>query len=54
MAEKSNGSIHFKKDATGHFPIVDKMIEVAQKYGFDGWFINQETEIGLTKPMQIL
>lgn len=31
-----------KKDATGHFPIVDKMIEVAQKYGFDGWFINQE------------
>ena len=38
-----------KKDATGHFPIVDKMIEVAQKYGFDGWFINQETEIGLTK-----
>lgn len=38
-----------EKDATGHFPIVDKMIEVAEKYGFDGWFINQETETGLNK-----
>lgn len=38
-----------KKDTAGHFPIVDKMIEVAQRYGFDGWFINQETEVGLTK-----
>lgn len=38
-----------EKDAQGHFPIVDKMIEVAQRYGFDGWFINQETETNLTK-----
>lgn len=26
------------------FPIADKLIEVAKYYGFDGWFINQETE----------
>lgn len=32
------------KDENGSFPIVDKLIEVAQSYGFDGWFINQETE----------
>jgi len=28
------------------FPVADKMIEVAQYYGFDGWFINQETAGG--------
>ncbi len=32
------------KDENGNFPIVDKLIEVATTYGFDGWFINQETE----------
>lgn len=33
-----------EKDSNGNFPIVDKLIEVAENYGFDGWFINQETE----------
>lgn len=28
----------------GSYPVVDKLIEVAETYGFDGWFINQETE----------
>lgn len=28
----------------GSFPVADKLIEVAKTYGFDGWFINQETE----------
>ena len=32
------------KDANGSFPIVDKLIQVANEMGFDGWFINQETE----------
>ncbi len=32
-----------KKD-DGSYPVVDKLIEVAKTYGFDGWFINQETE----------
>jgi mannosyl-glycoprotein endo-beta-N-acetylglucosaminidase len=25
------------------FPVADKLIQVARYYGFDGWFINQET-----------
>lgn len=33
-----------KKDDSGSFPIVDKLIDVAKSYGFDGWFINQETQ----------
>lgn len=37
-----------KKDKNGEFPIVDKMIEVADFYGFDGWFINQETDTEVT------
>lgn len=32
----------------GSFPVADQMIEVANYYGFDGWFINQETQ-GATK-----
>ncbi|OPA80565.1 endo-beta-N-acetylglucosaminidase [Paenibacillus selenitireducens] len=28
----------------GSFPVADKLIEVANYYGFDGWFINQETQ----------
>ena len=28
------------------FPVADKLIEVALYYGFDGWFINQETAGG--------
>lgn len=27
----------------GSFPVADKMVEVANAYGFEGWFINQET-----------
>ncbi|WP_334072810.1 MULTISPECIES: endo-beta-N-acetylglucosaminidase [Paenibacillus] len=30
----------------GTFPVADKLIEVARYYGFDGWFINQETQGG--------
>lgn len=28
------------------FPVADKLIEVARTYGFDGWFLNQETAGG--------
>lgn len=31
------------KDENSNFPVADKMIEMARFYGFDGWFINQET-----------
>ena len=37
-----------EKDGNGDFPIVDKLIEVADVYGFDGWFINQETDTEVT------
>ncbi|WP_257348916.1 endo-beta-N-acetylglucosaminidase [Pseudalkalibacillus decolorationis] len=30
----------------GSFPVADKLIEAAEYYGFDGWFINQETAGG--------
>lgn len=33
-----------QKDASGSFPMADKLIQVADLYGFDGWFINPETE----------
>ncbi|WP_186525798.1 endo-beta-N-acetylglucosaminidase [Seonamhaeicola sediminis] len=32
-----------QQDDTGNFPVADKLIEVAKLYGFEGWFINQET-----------
>ncbi|MBK03279.1 MAG: endo-beta-N-acetylglucosaminidase [Deltaproteobacteria bacterium] len=35
-----------QKNADGIFPIADKLLEVATYYGFDGWFINQETAGG--------
>lgn len=39
------------KDEAGNFPMVDKLIEVAQTYGFDGWFFNQETEGTQQEPL---
>lgn len=33
-----------QKKEDGSYPVADKMIEVARTYGFDGWFMNQETE----------
>jgi len=33
------------------FPMADKLIEVARLYGFDGWFINQETEGSEEEPL---
>ncbi|MCH7225901.1 hypothetical protein [Haloferula sp. A504] len=29
-------------DGNGNYPVADKLIEVAEFIGFDGWFINQE------------
>lgn len=39
-----------REDAS--FPAADKLLEVADYYGFDGWFINQETEGGDTNTAQ--
>ncbi|MDK8183863.1 discoidin domain-containing protein [Paenibacillus sp. UMB4589-SE434] len=42
----------------GSFPVADKLIEAADYFGFDGWFINQETVGGnaadATKMQQFL
>jgi mannosyl-glycoprotein endo-beta-N-acetylglucosaminidase len=34
---------NFLQKSGNTFPVADKLIEVAEYYGFDGWFINQET-----------
>ena len=39
------------KDSNGHFPMVDKLIEAANILGFDGWFINQETQGTYNAPL---
>lgn len=31
------------QDEEGNFPIIDKLILACETYGFDGWFLNQET-----------
>lgn len=33
-----------EKDENGRFIVADKLLELADYYGFDGWFINQETK----------
>ncbi|WP_219905269.1 endo-beta-N-acetylglucosaminidase [Actinopolyspora mortivallis] len=30
----------------GSYPVADKLVEIADFYGFEGWFINQETPAG--------
>ncbi|MDB6155505.1 MAG: Mannosyl-glycoprotein endo-beta-N-acetylglucosaminidase [Chthoniobacteraceae bacterium] len=36
----------FLQKSGSTFPVADKLIQVAQYYGFDGWFLNQETAGG--------
>ncbi|HCU49953.1 MAG TPA: glycoside hydrolase, partial [Micromonosporaceae bacterium] len=36
----------FVQKSGSSYPVADKLVQVAQYYGFDGWFINQETEGG--------
>ncbi|MEU9143504.1 endo-beta-N-acetylglucosaminidase [Streptomyces sp. NPDC048349] len=35
-----------QRDALGRFPIAEQLVRVACAYGFDGWFVNAETEGG--------
>lgn len=34
-----------QRDESGKFIIIDKLVETCDKLGFDGWFINQETQL---------
>jgi mannosyl-glycoprotein endo-beta-N-acetylglucosaminidase len=36
----------FVRKSGSTYPVADKLVQVAEHYGFDGWFINQETEGG--------
>ncbi|WP_309054547.1 discoidin domain-containing protein [Streptomyces sp.] len=44
------GQIQWVRDFTqkngSRYPVADKLVQVAQHYGFDGWFVNQETAGG--------
>lgn len=35
-----------QRDSLGRFPIAEQLVRVASAYGFDGWFVNAETEGG--------
>ncbi|MEW1634593.1 endo-beta-N-acetylglucosaminidase [Streptomyces sp. NPDC093801] len=35
-----------RSEADGRFPLAEKLAEVARTYGFDGWFVNAETDGG--------
>lgn len=35
-----------QRDSLGRFPLAAKLIEVARTHGFDGWFLNGETDAG--------
>ncbi|MEU9250485.1 endo-beta-N-acetylglucosaminidase [Streptomyces sp. NPDC048270] len=35
-----------RQDSLGRFPIAEQLVRVAAAYGFDGWFVNAETEGG--------
>ncbi|WP_251050260.1 endo-beta-N-acetylglucosaminidase, partial [Streptomyces sp. ISL-86] len=35
-----------QQDSLGRFPIAGKLVQVAATYGFDGWFVNAETDGG--------
>lgn len=42
------GQIQWVRDFVQQ-PVIDKLVEVAKHYGFEGWFINQETAGGDTQ-----
>ncbi|AWZ10581.1 endo-beta-N-acetylglucosaminidase [Streptomyces sp. ICC4] len=35
-----------QRDPLGRFPVAEQLVRVARTYGFDGWFVNAETEGG--------
>ncbi|WP_128434810.1 endo-beta-N-acetylglucosaminidase [Streptomyces cyaneus] len=35
-----------QKDAAGRYPLAERLVAVADAYGFDGWFVNAETSGG--------
>lgn len=33
-----------RRDGRGHFPAATQLVRIARHYGFDGWFVNAETD----------
>jgi endo-beta-N-acetylglucosaminidase D len=41
-----------EQDSQGRFILADQLIRIAEYYGFDGWLINQETDLTAVKDAQ--
>lgn len=42
-------SAFLQRDENGHFPMAHRLVEIAEYYGFDGWLMNQETDLSAVK-----
>ena len=51
IADQEKFAEALKQDADGSFPIARKLVDMAKYYGYDGYFINQETTGDLVKPL---
>ena len=43
-----------QRDANGNFIAAQRLVEIANYYGFDGWFVNQETSTNSTNASNLL
>lgn len=41
-----------EQDAAGNFIVADQLLRIAAYYGFDGWLVNQETDLTVVKDTQ--
>lgn len=41
-----------EQDAAGNFILADQLLRIAAYYGFDGWLVNQETDLTVVKDAQ--
>ena len=51
IADQEKFAEALKQDADGSFPIARKLVDMAKYYGYDGYFINQETTGDLVEPL---
>ena len=51
IADQEKFVAALKQDEDGTFPIARKLVDLAKYYGFDGYFINQETTGDLVTPL---
>ena len=51
IADQEKFAAALKQDEDGTFPIARKLVDLANYYGFDGYFINQETTGELVAPL---